>query len=77
MAKRKQRFVYDSGTIVRMTERQYLQFICAGIHRLVSASEYGTVIGEASFNATRATTDDYRNERAQLGLIALADQRDE
>lgn len=62
----KKRYVYDSGLITHMTERKYRAYIAAGCKGRVDPADFGTVIGLASFNATRAAEVDFCDE---LNLI--------
>lgn len=66
MTKRGTRYVYDSGEIWRMTERQYRSYIFRNARSFNTPSQYGTLIGHASFNATRATMRDFENIEKQL-----------
>jgi len=69
------KYVYDSGEIWRMTARQYRKYISVGCHRTVNASDFGTKVGETAFNATRAGPQEFQEERANMGMRDLADQR--
>ncbi len=66
MSKRGTRYVYDSGTIWRMTERQYRNYIFRNARAFNTPSQYGTPVGQASFNATCATMRDFEDEEERL-----------
>lgn len=52
MAKRGTRYVYVEGEIWRLTDRQYLNFLAASVHRFTSVSQYGVFVGHG-VNVTR------------------------
>lgn len=68
MAKRGTRYVYDSGDIYRLTEKQYREYIFRNINKIYEEGPhmFGTLVGSASFNATRATKSDFEVEGARL-----------
>ncbi len=68
MAKHSARYVYDSGEIYRLTERQYRQYICHNIDKSCTEGPhmFGTLVGVASFNATRATKAEFEDEGQRL-----------
>lgn len=79
MAKRGARYVYDSGEIYRLTERQYRDYILRNASKSYTEGPhmFGTLVGSASFNATRATKADYEDEAQKLReerKAALANQ---
>lgn len=68
MAKRGTRYVYDSGEIYRLTEKQYREYIFRNVNKAYTEGPhmFGTHVGSASFNATRATKSDYEDEAQRL-----------
>ena len=68
MAKRGTRYVYDSGEIYRLTEKQYRQFIFTNVNRPYNDGphRFGKLVGTASFNATRATKTEFEDEARRI-----------
>lgn len=68
MAKRGTRYVYDSGEIYRLTEKQYRDYIFKNVTKAYTegAHMFGVLVGTASFNATRATKVDFEDEARRL-----------
>ena len=72
------RYVYDSGAIVRMTERRFREYLVMAKWQaehdqtMCSPEDYGTTIAIADFNATRAGADEYAEALRALDRIEAA-----
>ena len=58
MAKRGARYVYVEGEIWRMTDKQYIQYLAANVHRFAPVSSYGAYVG-SGINVSRYDTRDF------------------